>query len=67
MESLPELGKQYGRSQSEFVVVFVLTELSFLDSDILSIKVPGTQFIILNSAKVIQDLLVKRSNIYSDR
>ncbi|KAF8219463.1 cytochrome P450 [Tricholoma matsutake] len=37
------------------------------NSDILSMKVPGTQFFIMNSAKVIQDLLVKRSGIYSDR
>ncbi|KAJ7046191.1 cytochrome P450 [Mycena alexandri] len=37
------------------------------DSDILSMKVPGAQFFILNSAKVIQDLLVKKANIYSNR
>ncbi|KAJ7230296.1 cytochrome P450 [Mycena pura] len=37
------------------------------DSDILTMKVPGAQFFILNSANVIQDLLVKRSNIYSNR
>ncbi|KAJ7075371.1 cytochrome P450 [Mycena belliarum] len=30
-------------------------------------KVPGAQFFILNSAKVIQDLLIKRSTIYSHR
>ncbi|KAJ6532992.1 cytochrome P450 [Mycena capillaripes] len=36
-------------------------------SDIVSMKVAGTQFLILNSAKAIQDLLIKRSNIYSDR
>ncbi|KAJ7627783.1 hypothetical protein DFH06DRAFT_727253 [Mycena polygramma] len=29
--------------------------------------VPGAHFFILNSAKVIQDLLVKRPNIYSNR
>lgn len=38
-----------------------------LDSDIISVKVPGMQMMILNSATVIQDLLVKRSNIHSDR
>ncbi|KAJ6533014.1 cytochrome P450 [Mycena capillaripes] len=37
------------------------------NSDILTMKVPGAQFFILNSAEVIQDLLVKRSNIYSNR
>ncbi|KAJ3512866.1 hypothetical protein NLJ89_g3273 [Agrocybe chaxingu] len=36
------------------------------NSDILLMKVPGTRFYILNSIKVIQDLLVKRSNIYSN-
>ncbi|KAK7046845.1 cytochrome P450 [Favolaschia claudopus] len=37
------------------------------NSDVVSMKLAGTQFIILNSAKAIQDLLIKRSNIYSDR
>ncbi|KAK7059624.1 cytochrome P450 [Favolaschia claudopus] len=37
------------------------------DSDILTMKVAGARFFILNSSKVIQDLLVKRSNIYSNR
>ncbi|KAF8218892.1 cytochrome P450, partial [Tricholoma matsutake] len=37
------------------------------NSDIFSMKVPGMQFVIMNSAKVIQDLLIKRSGIYLDR
>ncbi|KAJ7075369.1 cytochrome P450 [Mycena belliarum] len=41
--------------------------LECLDSDIVSMKLAGTQFIILNSAKSIQDLLIKRSNMYSER
>lgn len=40
---------------------------SILDSDILSMKVPGAHFFILNSYEAIQDLLVKRATIYSDR
>ncbi|KAJ7155325.1 cytochrome P450 [Mycena filopes] len=37
------------------------------NSDILSMKVPGAKFFILNSASAIQDLLAKKSNIYSNR
>ncbi|PPR07338.1 hypothetical protein CVT26_013654 [Gymnopilus dilepis] len=37
------------------------------NSDILSLKIPGTRLFVLNSAQVIQDLLVKRANNYSDR
>ncbi|KAF9459217.1 cytochrome P450 [Collybia nuda] len=36
-------------------------------SDILSLQLPGASLIILNSAKAVQDLLVKRSAMYSDR
>ncbi|KAJ7124060.1 cytochrome P450 [Mycena crocata] len=39
----------------------------FTESDIVGMKLAGTQFLILNSTKAIQDLLIKRSNIYSDR
>ncbi|KAJ7928218.1 cytochrome P450 [Mycena leptocephala] len=37
------------------------------DSDILSLRLPGLNLVILNSANAIQELLVKRSLIYSDR
>ncbi|KAJ6578488.1 cytochrome P450 [Mycena capillaripes] len=37
------------------------------DSDILSLRLPGLNLVILNSANAIQDLLVQQSLIYSDR
>lgn len=37
------------------------------DSDIIHFKIFRTNVIILNSAAAVQDLLEKRSNIYSDR
>ncbi|KAJ7930344.1 cytochrome P450 [Mycena leptocephala] len=37
------------------------------DSDILSLRLPGLNLVILNSANAIQELLVQRSLIYSDR
>ncbi|TDL26777.1 PAH-inducible cytochrome P450 monooxygenase PC-PAH 3 [Rickenella mellea] len=36
-------------------------------SDLLFLRLPGHSLLILNSAKAAQDLLVQRSNIYSDR
>ncbi|KIK56499.1 hypothetical protein GYMLUDRAFT_263609 [Collybiopsis luxurians FD-317 M1] len=36
-------------------------------SDIITLKLPGPPLLILNSAKSAEDLLVKRSAIYSDR
>ncbi|CAE6430847.1 unnamed protein product [Rhizoctonia solani] len=36
-------------------------------SDIISLKLPGQIIIVLNSAEVAEDLLSKRSSIYSDR
>ncbi|TDL14892.1 hypothetical protein BD410DRAFT_705970, partial [Rickenella mellea] len=36
-------------------------------SDLFFLRLPGHSLLILNSAKAAQDLLVQRSNIYSDR
>ncbi|KAF8168806.1 cytochrome P450 [Mycena galopus ATCC 62051] len=36
------------------------------DSDVLSMRLPGLNLVVLNSAKAIQELLVQRSLIYSD-
>ncbi|KAJ6535984.1 cytochrome P450 [Mycena vulgaris] len=36
-------------------------------SDVISLRLPGLNLVVLNSAQAIQDLLVQRSLIYSDR
>jgi cytochrome P450 len=36
-------------------------------SDVLSLSLPGASLVILNSSKAVQDLLIKRSALYSDR
>jgi len=36
-------------------------------SDAISLRIPGTSMLVLNSVKDVQELLVKRSAIYSDR
>lgn len=41
--------------------------LSFQDTDVLHLRVITTDFIVLDSAKAISDLVEKRSNVYSDR
>ncbi|THH15927.1 hypothetical protein EW146_g4637 [Bondarzewia mesenterica] len=38
-----------------------------MNSDLLYLRLPGPSLLVLNSAKAAQDLLVKRSAIYSDR
>jgi hypothetical protein len=58
--------KKYSKSIS-FLSVPGRSSCVTTESDIVSMKIAGTQFLILNSAKAIQDLLIKRSNIYSDR
>lgn len=63
---LPLLGNLFDFPKRESWKVYLEWGRQY-NSDILSMKVPGTQFVILNSAQAIQDLLVKRSNIYSDR
>ncbi|KAJ7212999.1 cytochrome P450 [Mycena pura] len=63
---LPLIGNMFDLSKRESWQVYLDWSKRY-DSDILTMKVPGAQFFILNSATVIQDLLVKRSNIYSNR
>jgi hypothetical protein len=39
----------------------------FEDSDVIYLRLLTTDFVVLNSSKVISDLTEKRSEIYSDR
>ena len=36
-------------------------------SEVISLRIPGASMLVLNSVKDVQELLVKRSGIYSDR
>ena len=38
-----------------------------VESKAISLRIPGGSILVLNSVKDIQELLVKRSGIYSDR
>lgn len=59
-------GKQYSLSDSSLSIP--LTNLMiFLDSDILHLRAAGTSLIILNSVKAANDLMEKRSSLYSGR
>ncbi|KDR81038.1 hypothetical protein GALMADRAFT_241660 [Galerina marginata CBS 339.88] len=63
---LPILGNMFDLPQKESWKVYLDWGRQF-NSEIISLKVPGTRLHILNSARAVQDLLVKRANIYSDR
>lgn len=54
-------------SEKPVLLAFHRILLVFTDSDILSLSLPGASLIILNTSKAVNDLLVKRSAIYSDR
>ncbi|KAJ7649001.1 cytochrome P450 [Mycena polygramma] len=63
---LPLIGNMLDLPKRESWQVYLDWSKTY-NSDLLTMKVPGAHFFILNSAKVMQDLLVKRPNIYSNR
>ena len=60
------MGEKYSE---RIVLVARFCELisTFVDSDVLHLKLLGAHNVILNSSEAISDLLDKRSAIYSDR
>ena len=65
-KSFQRWGKQYSLSDS--LLSIPLTNLMILvDSDILHLRAIGTSLIILNSVKAANDLMEKRSYLYSGR
>ena len=54
------------RKENCCVLEFLIL-IAHVDSDVLCLRLPGASFVILNSAKAVQDLLGKRSVLYSDR
>ncbi|KAJ7155326.1 cytochrome P450 [Mycena filopes] len=62
----PLIGNMFDLPKKETWKVYLEWSKKY-DSDIIGMKLANKQFVILNSAKAIQDLLIKRSNIYSDR
>lgn len=61
------LGRQYGESAVVLVLLDGHISPILVDTDILYLNLFGKDLITLNSAKVISDLLDKRSKIYSDK
>ena len=65
-QTFQKWGKQY--SLSDFSLSIPLIDLMIsLDSDILHLRAAGTSLIILNSVKAANDLMEKRSSLYSGR
>jgi hypothetical protein len=62
---------QWSREYSAFVNAMANNSFGrnkiYADSDIIHLNVAGASIIVLNSVEAANDLLVKRSSIYSDR
>ncbi len=59
--------KHYGTHTAPVIFSALQKCHALTDSDVLSMRVPGARFFILNSVEAIQELLIKRSSLYSDR
>ncbi|KAF7977288.1 hypothetical protein HWV62_4251 [Athelia sp. TMB] len=60
--------KQWSREYSECPTEYEVPEADYIEeSDIIHLNVCGTRIIVLNSLKMVVDLLDKRSSIYSSR
>ena len=49
------------------MVDFIVISSLRIGSNLISLRIPGASMLVLNSTKDVQELLVKRSAIYSDR
>lgn len=61
------LGRRYGESTTPWFWLANVISSTLLDTDVLYLNLFGKDMIILNTNKVISDLLDKRSKIYSDK
>jgi len=64
MGNIPRVGQDL---QCVYLASVVLPAQFTLGSDIVHCETPGTSIVILNSFQAVNDLLDKRSAIYSDR